>query len=98
MNTRWPVQRWVPCTLRLANPINPNWNISVEGYTDRMGNADAQPETLRRSRKHRFELAGYNGVHRTRLTGKDYDSARPVASNETDSGRKKNRRIEIVRM
>ena len=44
MNIRWPVQRWVACTLRLANPIIPNGNISVEGYTDRMGNADAQPE------------------------------------------------------
>jgi hypothetical protein len=41
MNTRLPVQRWVPCTLRLANPIIPNWNISVEGYTDRSGNAYA---------------------------------------------------------
>jgi len=87
MNTRCPVQRWVPCPLRLANPIIPNWNISVEGYTDKIGYADAQPETLRRSRKHRFELAGYDGIHRARLTAKD-GSARPVVSNETDSGRK----------
>ena len=41
MNTSWPVQRWGPCTLRLANPKIPNWNISVDGYTDRRGNADA---------------------------------------------------------
>jgi outer membrane protein OmpA-like peptidoglycan-associated protein len=37
MNTRWPVQRWVPCTFRLASPIIPNWNISVEGYAGRRG-------------------------------------------------------------
>jgi OmpA-OmpF porin, OOP family len=37
------------------------------------------------------------GVDRSRLTAKGYGEAHPVASNESDSGRRRNRRVDLTR-
>jgi len=39
-----------------------------------------------------------HGFDRSRLTAKGYGEADPMASNSTDEGRGKNRRVELVRM
>lgn len=77
---------------------NSSWNIRVEGYTDSRGNADANRKLSEDRANAVLNWLADNGIERTRLTAKGYGSTRPVASNSTDSGREKNRRVEIVRM
>ena len=40
-------------------------------------------------------LAGAGGVIRQRLIAEGYGEQRPVASNSTDDGRARNRRVEV---
>jgi OmpA-OmpF porin, OOP family len=75
---------------------NPSWNIRVEGYTDNKGNADANRKLSEDRANAVLNWLADHGIERSRLTAKGY--ARPVGSNSTDSGREKNRRVEVVRM
>jgi lipid-binding SYLF domain-containing protein len=77
---------------------NPTWNIRVEGYTDSKGNADENRKLSEDRANAVLNWLSDNGIERTRLMAKGYGSARPVGSNATDSGRQKNRRVEVVRM
>jgi lipid-binding SYLF domain-containing protein len=77
---------------------NPTWNIRVEGYTDNRGNRDANRKLSEERANAVLNWLADNGIERTRLTAKGYGSSRSVASNLTDSGRGKNRRVEVVRM
>jgi SH3 domain-containing YSC84-like protein 1 len=75
---------------------NPDWKIRVEGFTDSTGNADSN---LKLSEERAESVANWladHGVDRSRLTTKGYGEGRPVASNTTDTGRRKNRRVELV--
>lgn len=77
---------------------NPTWNIRVEGYTDNRGT----PEANRKLSAERAEAVvawlTEHGIDRSRLTAKGYGQSRPVGSNATETGRQKNRRVEVVRL
>jgi SH3 domain-containing YSC84-like protein 1 len=77
---------------------NPNWTIRVEGFTDSTGNRDSN---LKLSEERAESVASWladHGIDRSRLTTKGYGEDRPVATNNTDAGRRKNRRVELVRV
>jgi SH3 domain-containing YSC84-like protein 1 len=77
---------------------NSDWKIRVEGFTDSSGNRDSN---LKLSEERAESVASWladHGVDRSRLTTKGYGEDRPVASNTTDAGRRKNRRVELVRV
>jgi SH3 domain-containing YSC84-like protein 1 len=77
---------------------NPDWKIRVEGFTDSTGNKESN---LKLSEERAESVATWladHGVDRSRLTTKGYGEDRPVASNTTDAGRRKNRRVELVRV
>ncbi len=78
--------------------VHADWNIRVEGFTDNVGSKDAN---LRLSGDRADSVLNWladHGVDRARLSSKGYGEARPVASNSTESGRAKNRRVQLVRM
>ena len=54
-----------------------------------------QPLSERRA-KAVYEYLRAHGIEFVRMTAKGYGSTRPKVSNETEEGRKKNRRIEFV--
>ena len=76
---------------------HPDWKIRVEGFTDNTGNADANQKL---SQERADAVMGWlvnHGVDQSRLEAKGYGQDRPVASNDTDADRRRNRRVELVR-
>ena len=74
---------------------NPNLSVTVEGHADITGNGRInQPLSERRARA----VAGYlirRGVDPGRVRHIGYGSTRPKASNDTEEGRRQNRRMEL---
>jgi SH3 domain-containing YSC84-like protein 1 len=76
---------------------HPDWKVRVEGFTDNVGSSDSN---LKLSSDRADSVASWladHGIDRSRLTSKGFGEARPVASNSTEAGRAKNRRVELVR-
>ncbi len=74
---------------------NPNVRISVEGHTDAIG-SDAYNEQLSTKRAEAvFRYLVNHGVDPEHMAVVGYGKRRPVADNDTDSGRAQNRRVEL---
>ena len=74
----------------------PERHISVEGHTDSVGTvAYNQRLSVDRARSVADELAR-DGVPRRRLSVVGHGESTPIATNNTASGRQKNRRVEVV--
>jgi len=74
----------------------PKRRIAVEGHTDSVGTVEYnQRLSERRARSAADELI-YNGIARSRLSVRGYGESRPIASNESASGRARNRRVEVI--
>ncbi len=83
---------------KLANVLtqNPDTNINIYGYTDSKGKADYNLKLSdRRAAAVKSYLAS-KGVASSRMNTMGMGMADPVASNDTDAGRAKNRRVEFA--
>jgi outer membrane protein OmpA-like peptidoglycan-associated protein len=82
----------------LANAIQgvPGRHIAIEGHTDAIGTIEYN-QKLSESRAHSVasELVT-QGVARSRISTVGFGETRPIASNKTESGRQRNRRVEVV--
>jgi len=75
---------------------DPKKAIHVEGHTDSRGNANAnQLLSQRRAEAVRDALIGA-GVDAGRITALGLGAEQPVASNDTDEGRARNRRVDVI--
>src|SRR5690606_25923641 len=75
---------------------NPSIQILLEGHTDNLGNAQLNKElSLNRASAVRKSLMGL-GVEFERIRIAGWGGARPIESNQTEIGRTKNRRVEMV--
>ena len=82
----------------VANAIKgvPGRHIAIEGHTDAIGTIEYnQKLSEARARAVASELVT-DGVARSRITARGYGESRPIASNKTESGRQRNRRVEVV--
>jgi len=71
--------------------------LSIEGHTDSTGSADRNRElATARARTVLGALVGL-GVDPARLSSKGFGPDKPIADNSTDTGRAKNRRVELVK-
>lgn len=74
---------------------NENLNLSIIGHTDNLGSAKFnQHLSLRRANVIKHFLVKRN-IDPTRLTTDGKGLEEPIADNETDAGRAKNRRVEL---
>lgn len=70
--------------------------ISVEGHTDSVGTAAYNKKlSLRRADSVARELS-YNRIPDQQLRVRGYGEGTPIASNNTEAGRSRNRRVEVV--
>jgi len=76
---------------------SPNLKLEVDGHTDGIGKDDYN-QTLSEARAKAVVAALIaNGIDGKRLTARGLGASKPVATNETESGRAENRRVELIR-
>ena len=75
-----------------------DWKIRVEGFTDNVGPQEANEKLSADRAEAVANWLADHGIDRARLSSKGYGESRPIASNKSDSGRAKNRRVELVRL
>lgn len=72
-------------------------NVWINGHTDSQGNKDYNQKLSEdRAREVQSYLKKKVNAEKIHLETKGYGQTKPVASNETEEGREKNRRVEIV--
>ena len=70
--------------------------IRVEGHTDNTGGAEINQTLSEQRARNVMEFLVEIGVERLRLSSSGYGMSRPDASNETEEGRRINRRVDII--
>jgi OmpA-OmpF porin, OOP family len=77
---------------------NPEMKLSIEGHTDSSGAADHNRTlSTARARTVLGALVGL-GIDPARLSSKGFGPDKPLADNADETGRAKNRRVELVKM
>jgi outer membrane protein OmpA-like peptidoglycan-associated protein len=77
---------------------NPGWKINIEGHTDNVGGDTTNLDlSRRRADAVRQALVERHRVAASSLTTAGFGASRPAESNDTLSGRARNRRVELVR-
>lgn len=74
---------------------NPHWKFEIAGHTDNVGDAEAN---LILSEKRAESVKQYliqKGISEERMKAIGYGEAKPIDTNDTPEGRRKNRRTEI---
>jgi OOP family OmpA-OmpF porin len=76
---------------------HPHTKTTIEGHTDSVA-SDAYNQKLseRRANSVREYLIKEFGIDASRLSHKGYGESRPIATNDTEEGRQKNRRVWAV--
>ncbi|MEI6088885.1 MAG: OmpA family protein [bacterium] len=87
--------------LELARAIKminsyPNLSIEIGGHTDNVGSAKMNLDLSDKRAKSVMKYLKEKGIPQSKMTAKGYGLTVPVASNDTEEGRQKNRRVEII--
>jgi len=72
---------------------NPKYKAEIQGYTDSKGSAAYNLKLSTKRAKAVYEALISLGVDKNRLSYKGYGEANPIASNDTEEGKAKNRRV-----
>lgn len=75
---------------------NPQFAIAIHGHTDNVGN---KSYNLRLSENRAKAVANYlisKGIAESRIITAGYGNSQPIATNDTEEGRKKNRRVSFT--
>ena len=76
---------------------NPELKFSVEGHTDNTGSAASNQKLSEQRSEAIVAKLVEMGIHESRLTAVGKGQNSPIADNNTDEGRAKNRRVEFVK-
>lgn len=74
---------------------NPTLKIELGGHTDNVGRPEANQHLSEQRAKAVYDYLINKGIPSNRLSYKGYGETQPVATNDTDEGRRENRRTEI---
>ena len=70
--------------------------VRIEGHTDNQGSDSYNLKLSQNRAKSVLDYLAKKGVSRDRLVSQGFGEERPVASNETDTGRAQNRRVDFI--
>ncbi len=73
-----------------------NRNISVEGHTDSIGTVVYNKDLSRRRANTVARGLRHRGVSARKISSRGFGEGSPIASNNTDAGRARNRRVEVI--
>ncbi|MGH7845448.1 MAG: OmpA family protein [Candidatus Binatia bacterium] len=71
-------------------------NVAVVGYTDSTGSDSYNIKLAERRAKAVRDFLLQSGVSGDRITTRGMGKANPIAANDTQTGREKNRRVEVI--
>jgi outer membrane protein OmpA-like peptidoglycan-associated protein len=74
----------------------PSVKIGLEGFTDATGDAVSNKQLSQERAEAIKSRLVQSGIEESRITTAGFGSEKPVASNDTEDGRAKNRRTEVV--
>jgi len=74
----------------------PSVRVRLEGHTDSVGDSEANRQLSRQRAAAVKAMLAAAGVESLRMTTEGFGQDRPIASNDTDEGRARNRRLELV--
>ncbi len=77
---------------------NPTLKISVEGHTDNAGNIQSNQTLSENRAKAIMNAIVSKGIDKLRLLSKGWGQTKPIDDNQTEDGKAKNRRVEIVKV
>jgi outer membrane protein OmpA-like peptidoglycan-associated protein len=76
---------------------NAGLKLRVEGHTDSTGSKDANKKLSQQRAAAVVKWLAEHGVESSRLTPAGFGDSQPVADNNTEEGKAKNRRVELVK-
>jgi outer membrane protein OmpA-like peptidoglycan-associated protein len=74
---------------------NPQIKLAIEGHTDNAGTHEFNEDLSQRRAKAVLNFLVKNGVKITNITSKGFGETVPIADNNTEIGKEKNRRVEF---
>ncbi|HVX66272.1 MAG TPA: OmpA family protein [Bryobacteraceae bacterium] len=76
----------------------PDWALVVAGHTDNAGSDTINVPLSRQRAEAVIASLAAKGIDKSRLVPAGFGSTRPVAPNDTEEGKAKNRRVDIVKL
>ena len=76
--------------------VFPNMNLSIEGYTDSTGSSDLNMRLSMDRARAVYEFMMTQGISNARMKYQGFGPENPVAPNDTEANRARNRRVEVV--
>jgi len=76
--------------------VFPNMNLSIEGYTDSTGSNELNMRLSADRARSVYEFLMGQGISNSRMRYQGFGPDNPVAPNDTEANRAKNRRVEVV--
>ena len=73
----------------------PEINVEIGGHTDNVGSDSYNQKLSEQRAKAVHDYIVSQGVDKSRLSYKGYGESEPIATNETEAGRQRNRRVEL---
>ncbi len=77
---------------------NPMLQLSIEGHTDNSGDSQHNKNLSEQRAAAVVSALVTSGIDKSRLTAVGQGAAKPVADNNNEAGRAKNRRVELVKV
>jgi outer membrane protein OmpA-like peptidoglycan-associated protein len=72
--------------------------ISIEGHTDNSGNAEHNKKLSDARANSVLNALVTDGIDKARLTAKGFGAEKPLAANDSEENKAKNRRVELVKV